>query len=86
MFSSMPARNTASNSNPLAACSVISVTAPGRSSMLSRSVISATFSRKSVIPPSGLSRSNSATAPRNSSMFSSRAAFSSLGAASYWRA
>ena len=86
MFSSMPARNTASNSKPLAACSVISVTAPRCSSMPSRSVISATFSKKSVMPPSGLRRSKSVTAPRSSSMFSSRAVFSSLGAASYWRA
>ena len=74
----MPTRNTASNSRPLAECSVISVTAPEVWFRLSTSVISATFSRKSVSVPSGFSFANSETAPSSSRMFSMRVWFSSV--------
>ena len=73
--SSIPVRNTWSNSSPFVLCSVISVT-PGLSSNESASLTSAAASRKSVndSPASWLS----ATARANSSRFSIRATSSGV--------
>ena len=71
MPSSIPGRKTTGNSRPLALCSVIIVTTDRPPSMLSRSVTSATFSKKSCSVVCSRLIIKSAAALRNSFRFSS---------------